>query len=62
MNNEGQTFEQWYAALNTLFARQFGLGVDDFPDYMWWDEFDADNTPEDSFQEWCLQTNYGLNA
>lgn len=61
-NNEGQTYEQWYALLDKCFTRQFGLGVDDFPDYMWFDEFESDCTPEDSFLEWMAQTNGGYGA
>ena len=56
------SFEEWLKKLDALFTAEFGLGYDDFPDYMWRDEYDADWTPEDSFAEWMLQTNQGLNA
>jgi hypothetical protein len=56
------TYKEWFKQLDALFTAQFGLGVNDFPDYMWCDEWECDNTPEDSFHEWCLQTNWGLNA
>ena len=53
------TFQQWLKELDTHFTRHFGLGHDDFPDYLWYDEYEADCDPLDSFEEWRLQTEDG---
>ena len=59
---QADPYEQWLKELNQLFLKRFGLGYDDFPDYMWHDEYEGDCTPEDSFAEWLAQTNEGVDA
>jgi len=56
------SFETWMAKLDRLFAVKFGLHSSDFPDYNWYDEYHAGCTPEESFVEWCLLTDDGVNA
>ena len=55
LNAEGQTFEQWLSLLDNHFTRIFLLSHDDFEDYDWWSEFNSNNTPEESFDEWYSQ-------
>lgn len=54
------TFETWMTDLNKIFSMHFGgLTSEDFPDYLWHDEYSSGCTPMESFQEWRLQTNDG---
>ena len=54
-------FEAWMNHVSELFMAEFGMGPDDFEDYDWWAEYDGENTPRDSFEEWKLlnQTDLG---
>jgi hypothetical protein len=57
---DGMSFEDWKRELNRHFNSAFGLGMDDFPDYNWFDEWDNDCDPEDSFYEWKCMTDAGI--
>lgn len=51
-------FEAWMRRVNDLFMAEFGLGADDFEDYDWRAEYDGENSPRDSFEEWKLLNNH----
>lgn len=47
-------FKAWLKELDKIFNEELGLGYDDFADYDWHAEFEGDNTPRDSYEEWNL--------
>lgn len=47
-------FEQWLKAVDTIFANRTGLHHDDFPDFLWMDEFEAGSSPAEAFEEFCF--------
>lgn len=54
------SFDEWIKELDKLFAAEFGgFHHDDFPDYLWHDEWSSDCEPDESFQEWRLITEDG---
>lgn len=44
MKNEN--FDTWMAMVNLYVEHLCGLGVDDIPDYNYWDNFDAGISPK----------------
>jgi hypothetical protein len=47
------TFEQWMQKVNLLFLAEFGVDADEFPDYLWRDEFKNGFTPQQAYDYWC---------
>ena len=43
----GLTFAEWRAKVNDLFIARLGIGIDDLPDYCYWDCWDCDESPEE---------------
>jgi len=52
-------FDEWKKDLDLLFDIEFGMGSDNFEDYDWKGEWEGENTPGESFDEWKLLTNGG---
>lgn len=46
-----ENFDTWMAMVNLQVEQLCGLGVDDIPDYNYWDNFDAGINPEDTAHE-----------
>ena len=46
-----KNFDTWMTMVNLQVERLCGLGVDDIPDYNYWDNFDAGISPEDTAHE-----------
>ena len=47
LNGRGQTFKQWYVAVDKCVNAICGLGVDDLPDGNSWDAYANEETPRD---------------
>jgi len=46
-----ENFDTWLAIVNLHVENMCGLGVNDIPDYNYWDNFDAGVGPEDTAYE-----------
>jgi hypothetical protein len=46
-----ENFDTWLTIVNLHVERMCGLGVNDIPDYSYWDNFDAGVSPEDTAYE-----------
>lgn len=50
--SEGVDYEAWSKRFNNVISRQFGLGMDDFPDWDSYSAWDDDMTPVEAFRSW----------
>lgn len=62
MDKTNATFNQWEAAVDNLIISKFGLGMHDFPDYCWRDQYDSEVTAEEAVTEWMNDDQYGPMA
>ena len=46
------TLIEWIKELDKIFIKTFGMNYDDFEDYDWKAEWEAEISPEESFEEW----------
>jgi hypothetical protein len=46
-----ENFDTWMVMVNLQVEQLCGLGVNDIPDYNYWDNFDAGVSPEDTAYE-----------
>ena len=42
------TFETWQAQVNAILIRKCGMGIEDLPDYGYWDCWHAGSTPTET--------------
>lgn len=54
VNSYGQTFPQWYRAVNARVLARAGLGIDDLADGPSWDAW-ADDTPAAEYADERLE-------
>lgn len=47
----GLEFDPWFAEVNRICIRLFGIGVDDLPDWHWAEAHEDGLTPRDAFDE-----------
>jgi len=47
----GLTFRQWYRKLDAIVSSNYGLGMDDFPDWDSYSSFSSGMTPEEGFED-----------
>lgn len=47
-------FDAWCLEIDKLMAKEYGMGMNDFEDYNWWDEFKDEVPARESFEEWKL--------
>jgi hypothetical protein len=48
------TFKDWKNEVDHLCAKHYGLGVDDLPDWLWFDAYQDCFTPEQAFDNFVL--------
>ena len=48
--SDGITYEQWKRRVDKLISKQFGLGMDDFPDWRSMDAYEGNKTVEQGFR------------
>jgi hypothetical protein len=52
---DGMIFQEWMDKVDEHFHAHYGMSHNDFEDYNWFDEFDNEVSPDDSFEEWrCM--------
>jgi len=49
------TYEQWIKEVDTLLNKRYGMSSDSLPDYDWYGEFDGENEPDESVEEYTIQ-------
>lgn len=49
----GESFPDWLKRLDQLFVNQFGLPHDHFPDWGWWDAWEAGSSPAEALEEYA---------
>lgn len=52
------TFKEWKMVLDVIFCSHIGLLSDDVKDYNWWNEYESNLNPMESFEEWKLLSKY----
>ncbi len=52
-------FKEWMEAVNALFEDAYnGLSSDDFPDYLWYENYQHGKTPLQVFKQWKTYASY----
>lgn len=46
------SYEDWLKALDVIFVKEVGATHDMFEDWNWYDDYEADCPPQESFDEW----------
>lgn len=65
MHEEGppvDPYAVWMRNLDNLMIANFNMRHDDFEEYSWRDEFDADVPVHDAFEEWRIHTENGARS
>ena len=52
--------KEWLVLVDNLLVDFVGFQHDDIPDYNWWSLHSDGYTPEEAFEEWRKDLNYGF--
>jgi len=53
-------FQDWMDHLDRIMAQRYcGMDTSDFPDYCWWDLWKDELDPQEAFEAWLEDPDYG---